>query len=130
MALTIKACHKTQTATLSNLNYYEQQVRHRITECDRMLRQKMQQTTFTKKVKRTKQMRPPLQKENKLQPERNHFTKREKIFVSANVPMSYRKQKLKMNAACTCYKNNILSKEADSKKTERAETTTRKRPLI
>ena len=95
-----------------------------------MLRQKMQQTTFTKKVKRTKQMRPPLQKENKLQPERNHFTKREKIFVSANVPMSYRKQKLKMNAACTCYKNNILSKEADSKKTERAETTTRKRPLI
>jgi len=44
--------------------------------------------------------------------------------------MSNRKLNRQMNAACTYYKNNTLSKEADSKKTKRAETTTNKRLLI
>ena len=75
MALTSEDYRKTQTATLSNFDYYEQQTRQRITECDRMLQQKKQQTTFTKKVKRTKQLRPPQQKSNKPQQEKKPLCK-------------------------------------------------------
>ena len=76
-------------------------------------------------------MRPPQQKKGiSHDQKRNHFKNRERIFVSASVPMAYRKQKRKRNATGTYYENNTLSKEADSKKTERAETTTSKRLLI
>ena len=54
-----------QTITLANLKYYAKQTRKRIAECDRMVRQKKQETTFTKEEKAMNKMRPPQQKTNK-----------------------------------------------------------------
>jgi hypothetical protein len=85
---------------------------------------------FYKKSKTYKANETTTTKANKPQPEKKPLYEPWKNIRISKRAYVYRKQKRKMNAAYTYYKNNTLSKEADSKTTERAETMTRKRLLI
>ena len=100
-------------------------MRLRIAECDRMLRLKKQETTFTKEEKAMNKMRPPQQKTNMLWTEKKPLCEQWKNIwtdkLSSVLPQAKRKNQYYF---ATFYENNTLSKEADSKNTERAETLT------
>ena len=116
---------KKQTTNLSNLNYYAKQTRLRIAECDRMLRLKKQKATVAKEEICPKQKATTTTKINKPWTEKKPLCEQWKNIwtdkLSSVLPQAKRKNEYYF---ATFYENNTLSKEADSKNTERAETLT------